>query len=326
MASTKERILSALMAHPDDWLSGDQLAQQVGISRESVWKAVNSLRKRGHQIDSRKNRGYQYAGGQQLDALAIQIAAGPRFTGQVTVVPQTASTQFLAKQFISQQGAPQLAAFFADEQTAGYGRLGRDFYSPAGSGLYFSLVLPNPTNDLSQVGLLTTGVVVSVLKVLQRFFPDKDFGLKWVNDIYLDGRKVAGIITEANLELESTSATAFIVGVGINLTTAHFPTDLGTIAGGIAPDQSVDRNQLAAALLVELTAAYQKYPTTSVLATYRKKSLVLGQRVTLTVGQRTVAGVATAIDDRGGLVIQTPSGSESFISGEVTKVTTNADH
>ncbi|WP_318767243.1 biotin operon repressor [Lactiplantibacillus carotarum] len=106
MASTKERILSALMAHPDDWLSGDQLAQQVGISRESVWKAVNSLRKRGHQIDSRKNRGYQYAGGQQLDALAIQIAAGPRFTGQVTVVPQTASTQFLAKQFISQQGAP----------------------------------------------------------------------------------------------------------------------------------------------------------------------------------------------------------------------------
>ncbi|RRK11256.1 biotin--[acetyl-CoA-carboxylase] ligase [Lactiplantibacillus garii] len=319
--STKQQILTQLMAHPDEWLSGDQLAQQVGISRESVWKAINALRKRGHQIDSRKNRGYQYAGSRQLDALAIKVAAGSGFTGPIEVATTTASTQYLAKQSLSRQAQPQVAAFLADQQTAGYGRLGRTFYSPAQTGLYFSLVLPNPTNDLSQVGLLTTGVVVSVVKVLQRFFPTKDFGLKWVNDIFLNQHKVGGIITEASMELESTSTAAFIVGVGLNLTTKDFPTELTAIAQGIAPTASVDRNQLAAALLVAINAAYQQYPSTALLPFYREKSVILGRPVTLQVGQRAVTGIADTIDDRGGLVLTLPTGQrESFTSGEVTRV------
>ncbi|WP_420914913.1 biotin--[acetyl-CoA-carboxylase] ligase [Lactiplantibacillus paraxiangfangensis] len=321
VVSTKKKILTTLMAHPDEWLSGDQLAQQVGISRESVWKAINGLRKRGHQIASRKNRGYQYAGSQQLDELAIQVAAGTDFDGVIQVTDQTTSTQDLAKQFLSQHAQPQLAAFFANQQTAGYGRLGRSFYSPSQTGLYFSLVLPNPSNDLSRVGLLTTSVVVSVVKVLQRFFPTQGFGMKWVNDIFLNNHKVGGIITEASMELESTSASAFIVGVGLNLTTATFPRELTAIAQGIDPQANVDRNRLAAALLSELVAAYQQYPTTAFLPFYRDKSVVLGRAVTLQVGQRTVNGMASAIDDQGGLVLKLPNGQhQSFTSGEVTRM------
>jgi len=318
--TTKEQVLAALLQHPDTWLSGDELAQQSGRSRESVWKAINALKKQGHLIESRKNRGYRYAGSQQLDANAIQIYGQQQFTGPIEVVSQTNSTQSLAKQFLSRH-QPQYAAFFADQQTAGYGRQGREFYSPAQTGLYFSLILPNPTNALANVGLLTTGVAVSVLTVLQRFYPDKVFALKWVNDILMDQRKVGGIITEANLELESTSASAFIVGIGLNLTTTDFPTELTTRAQSIDPAVLVDRNHLAAALLAQLVALDQHYSQAEFLPTYRENSMVLGQRVTLRVGNQTIHGTAAAIDEHGGLVVETNNGErKTYTSGEVIKV------
>jgi len=318
--TTKEQVLAALLAHPDTWLSGDELAQQSGRSRESVWKAINALKKQGHLIESRKNRGYRYAGSQQLDANAIQIYGQHQFAGPIEVVSETNSTQSLAKQFLSRH-QPQYAAFFADHQTAGYGRQGREFYSPAQTGLYFSLILPNPTNALANVGLLTTGVAVSILSVLQRFYPDKVFALKWVNDILMDQRKVGGIITEATLELESTSASAFIVGVGLNLTTTDFPEELVPRAQAIDPTTTIDRNRLAAALLAQLVALDQHYSQAEFLPTYRENSMVLGQQVTLQVGNQTIHGTAAAIDEHGGLVIETSDGErKTYTSGEVIKV------
>lgn len=318
--TTKERVLTALLSRPGAWLSGDQLARQAGISRESVWKAVNALRQRGHQIISRKNRGYQYVPGAQLDETAIRYYLQTKFTGELNVVSTTASTQRLAKQFLT-SGVIGPAAFIADQQTAGYGRFGREFYSPATTGLYLSLVLPNPANDLTHAGLLTTGVVVAVLTVLERYFPEKDFGIKWVNDIVLDQRKVGGIITEANLELESTSAAAFIVGIGLNLTTTDFPTDLQPIAQGIAPRQTVDRNQLVADLIEQVLTTYQTYQRGAFLPRYRAKSIVIGRQVTLKIGRQTVTGKAIGIDQQGGLIVQdAASQSTSYQSGEVVKV------
>lgn len=318
--TTKEQVLATLAVNPGTWYSGDQLAQQIGRSRESIWKAVNALRKQGHQIESRKNRGYCYLGSRYLDANAIQIYGHQQFAGPIEVVSQTASTQSLAKTFLSHQ-RPQVAAFLADEQTAGYGRQGRDFYSPAQTGLYFSIILPNPAKALTNVGLLTTGVAVSVLSILQQFYPTKDFALKWVNDIYLDQQKVGGIITEASLELESTSAAAFIVGVGLNLTTAEFPPELRERARAIDPTMPVDRNQLAAALLAELVALSKRYTAADFLPTYRANSLVLGRQVTLQIGDDIVVGTAETIDEQGGLVVQTVTGERrTFTSGEVVKV------
>lgn len=318
--STKEQVLMALLANPGDWLSGDQLAQQTKRSRESIWKAINALKKQGHQIESRKNRGYCYVGSRRLDANAIQIYSDQQFAGPIEVVAQTPSTQILAKTFLSHH-QPRLAAFLADEQTAGYGRRGREFYSPAQTGLYFSLILPNPTNALANVGLLTTGVAVSVVDVLQRFYPNKDFALKWVNDIYLNQHKVGGIITEASLELESTSAAAFIVGVGLNLTTTDFPQALQARAQSVDPTMPVDRNQLAAALLTSLVALSKRYATADFLPMYRAKSLVLGQQIALQIGDDVVAGVAEAIDEHGGLVVRMTTGERrTFTSGEVVKV------
>lgn len=321
MNSTQAQLLTAFLADERAWHSGDQLAGQIGVSRESVWKAINGLRKRGYQIESRKNRGYRYQGSAALDELAIRLMAGSRFSGPITVEQTVTSTQELAKRALSQTSSPQLAAFFADEQTAGYGRLGRSFYSPAQTGLYFSLILPNPANDLTKVGLLTTSVAVSVLRVLQATFPAQPFGLKWVNDLYLNQRKVGGIITEASLELESTSASAFIVGIGLNLTTTEFPAPLGALAGGIAPSTVVDRNRLAATLISTISQDYQAYPTTAWLPFYRAHSLVLGKPVTVRVAGQDISGRAETIDENGALVVALPSGERRHLmSGEVTRV------
>lgn len=97
--TTKEQVLTILLRHHGEWQSGDQLAQSVGCSRESIWKAINALRKQGHQIESRKNRGYCYLGSRNLDAKAIQIYGQRQFTGPLEVVAQTPSTQILAKSF-----------------------------------------------------------------------------------------------------------------------------------------------------------------------------------------------------------------------------------
>ncbi len=321
MATTKQRVLAALLAHQAEWQSGDGVAQDLGISRESVWKAITALRKAGYQIDARKSQGYRYVDNGHLDAEAIAFYRHtPTY---LEVVAEATSTQDAAKQWLAEQTLPERAVFVADHQTAGYGRRGRAFYSPAATGLYLSVVLPNDSEELSHVGLLTTGVATAVVKVLQRFYPQVDFGLKWVNDIVLAGQKVGGILCEAVLALESATAPAFVVGIGLNLATATFPPDLAPIAGKIS-EASVNRNQLAAAICEAVWALAAHYRDGAFLADYRALSTVVAKRVTLAVGQREVTGRVQGIADNGGLRLQTAQGEEVYTSGEVTKVQVDA--
>ena len=278
---TKDELLKIFLLNEQQWISGSQLAERLKISRESIWKGVAALRRQG--IDS---------------------------------------TQNWAKQYLSSHQPSQPVAFLADQQTAGYGRRGRQFYSPQKTGLYFSLVLPhNPMSALPKIGLLTTGVAVAVGRVLKQTFPDHDFSYKWVNDIYMNGHKVCGILTEATLELESASSAALIVGIGINLSTVDFPAAVAQKAGSIAPEQTIDRNQLAARLLVAIMNVYSEYDSGKFLPEYRAHSLVLKRPVVLKIGNDKAVGKAVDIDDQGGLVLEFADGTKkSFISGEVTKV------
>ncbi|MCI1987079.1 MAG: biotin--[acetyl-CoA-carboxylase] ligase [Lactobacillus sp.] len=317
MPTTKQRVLRALLAQQAQWQSGDALAQELGLSRESVWKAINALRKAGHTIDARKSQGYQYLGCAQLDADVISYYAA--VAAPIVATASVESTQGQAKAWLSQQTVVGTAAFFAGEQTAGYGRRGRAYYSPAETGLYFSVVLPNTLHDLTKVGLVTTGVATACLGVLQRWFPEVEFGLKWVNDIMIGTKKVGGIITEAVLEVESATSSAFVVGIGLNLTTTDFPKALAAIAGRITAS-AVDRNRLAADLLAAILTMTQTVASGDFLPAYRAASTILGHRVTLGLGDRRVTGVAEEIAANGGLVLQTATGLLTYTSGEVIKV------
>ncbi|WP_127849575.1 biotin--[acetyl-CoA-carboxylase] ligase [Lacticaseibacillus hulanensis] len=316
--STRKRVLIDLLQHQDAWRSGDELAADLGVTRETVWKAINNLRKAGHQIEARKSQGYRYAASPVLDADAISYHAHAAIP--VTVLPSVESTQICAKAAVN-SGASLPFAVIADTQTSGYGRRGRQFYSPAQSGLYMSIVLPNQADSLQNVGLLTTGVANAVVDVLEQYFPGHNFGLKWVNDVLLDGHKVGGIITEAVLELESASTAAFVIGIGLNLTTANFPRNLEAIAGAIATGTNVDRSELAAAILDHVAQMAGEYQTGAFLPVYRKRSVTIGHRVTLDLGLTQVTGLVVDIAANGGLMLQDAFGeTTTYTAGEVIKV------
>lgn len=317
--TNRTAVLNDLLAHQDTWRSGAALAQQLGVSRETVWKAVQALQQEGCTITTRKSRGYRYAGCTRLspDVINFYSHRHPAFT----VLAATDSTQLQAKRLLNAGKITRPTAILSDQQTRGYGRRGRDFYSPSGAGLYTSVIMPNPTGTLTHAGLLTTGVAAAALQVLTNFFPGKRFGLKWVNDILLNEHKVGGIITEAVMEVESGSSAAFIVGMGLNLSTADFPAAIASKAGAITPGVAVDRNRLAAALLDRLVRNFDQFTRGDLLPVYRQYSLLIGRTVTLNLGQSTVTGQVRGIADDGGVIIAKADGTvQTYGSGEVVRV------
>ena len=321
MRTTKQFVLLKLLQQKGNWVSGDELAEELKLSRESIWKAINTLKRKGNQIESRKNLGYKYVGNESLDEDTINFYSGMKFEDKIFVFDEVTSTQELAKQYLSSHEVKQPFIFVANNQTEGHGRRGRNFYSPSDTGLYFSLILPNPSHDILKIGLLTTSTAVAVVKVLEQFYKDKNFQLKWVNDIYLGTYKVGGIITEATLDLESSSAGNFIMGIGLNLSTKDFPADLSEKAQGINPEFKIDRNQLLAEMAKEVINNFANYRQPDLIDEYRKRSLLFGKNVTLKLGTKAVNGQVEGISDDGSLILKAKSGElQTFKSGEVVKV------
>ena len=318
MQSTKEQVLAYLLNHAGTFVTGQALADQLNLSRESIWKAIQALRQAGFQIQGQAAKGYCYQGTAQLAAQVIEHACR-QFKGAITVLTTTPSTQDEAKNYLSRHTLTTPQVWLAEEQTAGYGRRGRAFYSPAQRGLYFSLAcrLPQP---LLHPGLLTTGIAEAVRTVLQQFYPQAALSLKWVNDVYCNGKKAVGILTEAMMDLETQTAQTVVIGCGMNLTGDAFPADLTAKAGALGPGEKVDRNQLAAALLDAIIQRVGDYQTGAFLPAYRQHSLVLGKEVELRGHHETITGPAVAIDAHGALVVATPTGPRTVVSGEVVKV------
>ncbi|MFT8411072.1 MAG: biotin--[acetyl-CoA-carboxylase] ligase [Schleiferilactobacillus perolens] len=231
----------------------------------------------------------------------------------VTVFATLPSTNRYAKDFAQHHSVSGAQAFIADTQTAGYGKRGRAFYSPSGSGLYLSLLVPAATVAPLAPGLLTTGAAVALVDALQPFFPETLFHVKWINDIIVQDRKCGGILVEQTHD-------AVVIGIGLNLFTAAFPESIQDKAGSLGT-LPVDRNAIAAALLTQLMALLPQYHTGHFIPRYAQLSMVLGQLVTLTIGQTQVQGVARMIAPTGQLILSFPDGtSQAFSAGEVTKV------
>lgn len=258
-----------------------------------------------------------------LNAQQIQQLVDPSVKLQVVTVEKTKSTQLLAKDYLAHHEDAGPIAFLADQQTAGYGQHGRHYYSPADTGLYLSLLLPpQDMHCLQNSGLLTTGIAVVLCHVLERHFPNSHLTLKWVNDLYQDGKKVAGILSEAVYQL-GTEQASIIIGIGINLNTDHFPAELNQVAGALTDEAQVDRNRLVSNLLNELLVMLDDYADGQYLAEYRQRCFILGRSVAVKTHGGIEQGTAIDIDAAGSLVIVDHEGKQRVIqSGEVMKVNT----
>lgn len=235
----------------------------------------------------------------------------------ISVFDSIDSTNDEAKrQWKAMKAAP--AILVSDSQTAGRGRRGRSFYSPGGTGLYMSLLL-QPESGLEDAVHITTATAVVVAKALKKC-TGAEVGIKWVNDLYLKGRKVCGILTEAVMEADPTETPAVVVGIGINLTTEVFPEELHGIAGGLGlPEIAVNRNALVADIVNGLLDFAKDMRDCSFVEEYRQMSVVLGKEIRYNEGDALIRARALDIDEEGGLMVELPDGSVKVLkTGEIT--------
>ncbi len=315
---TRSRETSAsvlkLLRQTDSRLSGEAIAQELGVSRTAVWKAVGVLRDQGYLIDAVSKRGYRLQ--KETDRLSAPgIASGlSAFWADlpVSVFDRVTSTNSLAKQALV-EGESLLYA--AATQTAGRGRRGRTFHSPAGTGLYFSVAFPWEREETPV--LLTTMAAVTTALSLERAFGVK-LGIKWVNDLFFEGRKVSGILTEAISDLETGRAGSVVVGIGINLSTPRqaFPEELRMTAGSLTDGKGfINRNLLIADITNGLGDLIESLPDRSYLDEYRKRCFILGRKVRLDTGQEILP---EAISDQGALLYREDGQLLEVRSGEIS--------
>ena len=236
-----------------------------------------------------------------------------RFGRPLTVAAQTASTNSDLRQMAA-DGAPEGTTCIALTQHGGRGRRGRDFFSPDG-GLYLSLLL-RPAAAVN-TETVTSWAAVAAARAIERLCP-VDVGIKWVNDLYVQGRKVCGILAEGELS-PAGRLESIILGFGINVARQEMPPELTAVAttlGNHCPPP--ERAALAAALLEEWEAAYAALCRGEFPEECRTRSIVLGREVTVVRGGDTFPATAVAITDEGHLLVRSPRGEEALSSGEVS--------
>ena len=209
----------------------------------------------------------------------------------------------------------------AEEQTAGRGRLGRSFYSPAGTGVYFSLVL-RPAFSAAESSLITTCAAVAAAGAMEEI-SGHPTQIKWVNDIYTAGRKVCGILTEAAIDMESGGLQYAVLGIGINLLKPEndFPEEIRDRAGALFTDDADGdfRCRLVAEILNRFMANYRNLTEKRFLEEYRRRSMLTGQEVEILRGGTVVPAKALGIDDDFGLIVEYPDGRQEHLgSGDVS--------
>ncbi|MDO5845647.1 MAG: biotin--[acetyl-CoA-carboxylase] ligase, partial [Methanocorpusculum sp.] len=309
--NTADSVLAILERAGGSYVSGEAIAERLSISRTAVWKAIQSLKDAGHGIEAAAHRGYCLPNGADiLSAGAIRAYLPADFSGDIILKETTGSTNTDAKA-LAVAGAAHGTVIFANEQTAGRGRLGRTFYSPAGSGIYLSIILKMQCPFADAV-LATSAAAVAVCRTIETF-ADLRPQIKWVNDILLDGKKVCGIGCEAVSDFESGMIESVIVGVGVNFQTESFPEELRDRAGSVFSESApVSRNRFAAELINRILQTGSDMKDRGFIAEYKSRSAVLGRMITYTERGVTRSARAVDIDDTGGLVIEGDSGRRTL--------------
>lgn len=322
--STKETVLELFEKNRGFFISGEKIAKDLNVSRTAVWKAVKKLQKEGYEIEAITNRGYCLAKNSDiLSVQGIRNHLSPLCSGlRPDVFISVDSTNNICRQRAN-LGEDEGYVAIAGAQTSGRGRMGRSFYSPSDTGIYMSILLRPVRFPGAQVLRLTTMAAVAVCEAIESM-SDSKADIKWVNDIFIDGKKVCGILSEGSYSLEDGSIDAVVVGIGINAYTPKdgFPEEIADIAGSVFESSGAGkRNHLAAEVLNRFMYYYTGKSSVDHMVSYRKRSIVLGKDIEFTKHGKTYKAHAVDLDENGGLVIRYEDGREDLLdSGEVSIV------
>ena len=317
---TRQKIAALLESSADEYLSGRVLAEKLGVTRAAVWKNIRLLEAEGYEIEAVTNRGYRLGSGHDpVSEAGIRSALGEAaeaYTLEVhDVVP---STNTLVKE--KADSLPEWTAVISGSQTAGRGRIGRSFYSPSDSGVYLSVLL-HPALPAAESVRITTAAAVAACRAIEECTEARP-QIKWVNDVFVNGRKVCGILTEGSLNMETGGLDWAVMGIGLNVyePSGGFPEEIRSVAGPISPHRQKNlRNTLAGAFLRHFYLLCRDLSSASFAEEYRKRSFLIGQEILVLKGDSSRPALALDIDDECRLLVRYEDGSEETLSsGEVS--------
>jgi BirA family biotin operon repressor/biotin-[acetyl-CoA-carboxylase] ligase len=321
--STKKSILALLEMNRGQSISGEHIAKKLNISRNAVWKAVKELEKDGYQINATTSKGYCLC--DNNDILSVQgiipFLSKNVISDKIFVYSSLESTNKTAKEMALSE-AEHGTVIIADGQTAGRGRYGRGFFSPSGDGIYMSIILHPSKLSFNTPTLVTSFAAVAVCEAIESI-SEKTPKIKWVNDIFVEEKKICGILTEAVTDYESGIAQWIVVGIGINFrnSTIDFPEELRGIAGAVFSDEkpSTTRNHLAGDIINRVLASEKSDNEKEMLNEYKKRLMMLGERISIISTKSPYEAIALDIDDAGHLIVKKDDGQIlTLSSGEIS--------
>lgn len=319
--STKEKVLKYLEEIDSEYVSGQILAKNLGLSRTAVWKSIADLRKDGAQIEAITNRGYHLV--RKTYKLSKEIISSSLPNLDVYFFNEIDSTNNYCK-LLASKDKNRNALVVSNKQLNGRGRLGRVFESPEG-GIYFSLLLN--TKKSSADNLLVTSVAsIAVSRAIKKVC-NIDTKIKWVNDIYLNDKKVCGILTEGIIDMEVGRIASMVVGIGINFATPKkaFAPELASILTSLYDGDSeipldVSMNKLVVTVIDELLIIWNNIEDRSFLEEYRKRSNVINKYVNIIRDGKCESAYVESINDSAHLIVKLDNSGElvELGTGEIT--------
>ncbi|HDP79385.1 MAG TPA: biotin--[acetyl-CoA-carboxylase] ligase [Spirochaetes bacterium] len=319
----KTRILSLLKEHADRWLSGEELSDTLGLSRTAVWKYVQTLRGEGYAIESSTKKGYLLT--ERPDVLSIAEVGDILNTKVFGVagyhyLQETGSTNHEAA-VLADQGAPEGTIVIAERQTRGRGRRERNWYSPAGKNIYFSLIL-RPSISPAQAPKLTLLAAVAAAETLS-VLTGLDVRIKWPNDLLVGDRKIAGILTEMSAGMEAVNHVIMGIGLNINTPPESFPDEIRDIATSLRAETGGDfpRALVLGTLLESLELYYHLFLSggfPNILVRWKELSGIVGKKIQVNGVNSRVAGTVLDVDGDGVLLLKDDEGLvHRIFSGDV---------
>ncbi len=314
----KDKVLEYLI-NSGGSVSGEEMAKSLGVSRNAVWKSIKALQSDGYDICGVNNKGYILKNDNDiLSGQAIKKRLESSLMGrELIVLYETASTNNYAKE-LAAKGAAEGTAVIARTQTGGKGRLGRSFFSPADKGVYISVILRPGCTAESNI-LITSMAAVAAARAIEKVCGG-EVRIKWVNDLYMNGKKICGILTEALLDFESGIPEYIVLGIGVNVKKTEFPGELKSIASSLENEtgESISKAEVAAQILNELDKLYKNFESGGFLEESRSRSNVIGKDINILKGSEKYRAKAVGIDNRGGLIVDCGGARSVLYSGEVS--------
>ena len=317
--------VTALLAGAGGHISGEEMSRALEVTRAAVWKEIEALRREGWPIESSTRKGYRLSGPPPVLSAAYisaMLAPDSLFAGKVRVESVVDSTNTRLKAAAAE--LPAGTALLAEEQTGGRGTHGRAFQSPKGDGLYLSVLL-RPTAALSDLFTLTGWVAVAARDGAAQA-SGAPVEIKWLNDLYLNGRKLCGILTELAFLGESGEPDYVVIGMGVNMnqTRETFRAQgLEDIAASLAGEgYPVERNHLAVCLLNALDQMVRDFPgkRADYLERYRAHCVTMGRRVSFETEGGVLTGTARGVDGQFGLLVAGDDGKKYTVSSGTVKL------